>query len=96
MADFPEPRTFNGDPDETGGYIGRSTGPRREPAVDDLRRCDHCTVVLHWTDRGGRGPIRIVCLGEFCSDRCANEASEQHARALQPATPTFHGSRSER
>ena len=38
---------------------------------------------MHWTDRGYRGPIRIVCLGEFCSDGCATEASEQHALALR-------------
>lgn len=44
-----------------------------------LRRCEHCTVVLHWTDRGGRGPIRIFGVGDFCSERCqkAHEAQQK-------------------
>jgi len=73
------------------GYCGRCTESWERPVssrpTGDFRRCDICTVPLHWTDRGGRGPIRIVCLGEFCSERCATEASEQHARALQSRTP---------
>lgn len=69
------------------GWCGRCTEAWEHPiAVDDFRRCDTCGVALHWTDRGGRGPIQIVCLGEFCSDRCANDASEQHARAMQSHT----------
>jgi hypothetical protein len=68
------------------GYCGRCTTgreSREEPYVEDIRRCDGCGTVMHWTDRGYRGPIRIVCLGEFCSDGCATEASEQHALALR-------------
>ena len=66
------------------GWCGRCTGAWefQSAAVDELRRCDTCGAPMHWTDRGGRGPIRIVCLGEFCSERCADEASEQHALAL--------------
>lgn len=73
---FPEPKSFNGGPGETGGYIGRSTGPRRPPDPEGRRRCSHCTVLVHWTDRGGRGPIRVAGVGEFCSERCQQAAQE--------------------
>ena len=64
------------------GYCGMCSEAWERPPVEDLRRCDTCTVAMHWTDRGGKGPIRIVGLGEFCSDRCATEASDQHALAV--------------
>ena len=46
---MPEPKTFNGEPGETGGYASRNTGPRREPPalcywcgeeIEDGARCD--------------------------------------------------------
>jgi hypothetical protein len=44
-----------------------------------IEQCDTCGVRLHWTDNEGRGPIRLVGLGAFCSAGCADVASEQHA-----------------
>lgn len=57
------------------GHCGAcSLASEREPDVDALRRCGSCDVPMHWTDRGGMGPIRIPGLGEFCSDGCAADA----------------------
>lgn len=78
------------------GFCGRCTEAwEQRPESEDLRRCDSCGVPMHWTDRGGRGPIRIVSVGEFCSDRCATEGSQQHARSMQsaPSSPTFSTNR---
>jgi len=66
------------------GYCGRCTDAWERPLLsDDLPHCDTCGVSMPWTIRQYQGPIRIVLLGDFCSERCANEASEQHARAMQ-------------
>lgn len=71
------------------GWCGRCTDAwEQRPEQEEIRRCDICGAPLHWTDRHGLGPIRIVCLGEFCSDRCANEGSERHARALRTRQPS--------
>jgi hypothetical protein len=79
------------------GYCGRCTEAwEQAPEQEDIRRCDTCGVPMHWTDRGGLGPIRIVSLGEFCSTRCADTASEQHALALQARVLPFSVDRSDR
>lgn len=84
MIEFPEPLSFNGDEDDReGGFIRRRTGVRREPDVSELRRCDTCTAPMHWTDRKGLGPIHLIGVGWFCSDRCADLGSERHHRVMR-------------
>lgn len=68
---IPEPKTFNGGPGETGGYVGRSTGPKREPDVPSGERppvCQHCA-----------GPVLTVFsladVGVFCSFACRKAAT---------------------
>jgi hypothetical protein len=57
-------------------------GRLREPYVEPVRCCSSCGIMIHWTDRGGRGPIRLQGVGEFCTERCADAGSLQHEAAM--------------
>lgn len=48
--------------------------------------CDICGMPLHWTMRHGLGPVRIVSVGEFCSDACANQGCLKHEAAMSKRT----------
>lgn len=68
---IPEPKSFNGGPNETGGEIRRATGPKREPEgiVPPLRAiCAHChgDVIQFYT---------LADVGIFCSFNCREAAT---------------------
>ncbi len=70
-----EPKTFNGGPDETGGYVGRSTGPRREPAPQPKGWCQRCSnpiLVAHY----------VPGYGDVCSVVCASIVVAQQQRKV--------------
>ena len=65
-----EPKTFNGDPGETGRFA--STGPRREePATVDYygRPCHRCGKPCHRI-------YTLADVGIFCSAGCRQQATE--------------------